>query len=49
VRRIERWLNAMPHPSLVVEISSTHVAAAQWSKIGGHLETHAVEPLPIGA
>jgi len=39
----------MPHPSLVVEISSTHVAAAQWSKIGGHLEAHAIEPLPIGA
>jgi type IV pilus assembly protein PilM len=49
VRRMERWLNAMPHPSLVVEISSTHVAAAQWSKVGGHLEAHAVEPLPIGA
>jgi type IV pilus assembly protein PilM len=49
VRRVERWLNAMPHPSLVIEISSTHVAAAQWSKIGGHLEAHAVEPLPIGA
>jgi type IV pilus assembly protein PilM len=49
VRRVERWLNAMPHPSLVIEISSTHVAAAQWSKIGGHLEAHALEPLPIGA
>lgn len=49
VRRMERWLNAMPHPSLVVEIASTHVAAAQWSKIGGHLEAHAVEPLPVGA
>ena len=49
VRRIERWLSAMPHPSLVVEISSTHVAAAQWSKVGGHLENHAVEPLPVGA
>jgi type IV pilus assembly protein PilM len=49
VRRIERWLNAMPHPSLVIEISSTHVAAAQWSKVGGHLEAHAIEPLPIGA
>jgi type IV pilus assembly protein PilM len=49
VRRLERWLNAVPHPSLVIEISSTHVAAAQWSKVGGHLEAHAVEPLPIGA
>ena len=49
VRRIDRWLNAMPHPSLVAEISSTHVAAAQWSKVGGHLEAYAIEPLPIGA
>ena len=49
VRRLERWLNAMPHPSLVVEIASTHVAAAHWSKTGGHLESHAIEPLPAGA
>ena len=49
VRRIDRWLNAMPHPSLVTEISSTHAAAAQWSKVGGHLEAYAIEPLPIGA
>ncbi|MFZ0884430.1 MAG: hypothetical protein WAN14_13620 [Candidatus Acidiferrales bacterium] len=49
VKRLERWLNAMPHPSLVVEIASTHVAAAHWSKTGGHLDSHAVEPLPLGA
>ncbi|MGA8406566.1 MAG: hypothetical protein WB680_05255 [Candidatus Acidiferrales bacterium] len=49
VKRLERWLNAMPHPSLVVEIASTHVAAAHWSKTGGHLESHAIEPLPVGA
>ncbi len=49
VRRLERWLNAMPHPSVVVEIASTHVAAAHWSKTGGHLESHGVEPLPLGA
>ncbi|MGC2002319.1 MAG: hypothetical protein WA658_20845 [Candidatus Acidiferrales bacterium] len=49
VKKLERWLNAMPHPSLVVEIASTHVAAAHWSKTGGHLESHAIEPLPLGA
>ena len=49
VKRLERWLNAMPHPSLVVEIASTHVAAAHWSKTGGHLDSHAIEPLPPGA
>ena len=49
VKKLERWLNAMPHPSLVVEIASTHVAAAHWSKTGGHLESHAIQPLPLGA
>ncbi len=49
VKRLERWLNAMPHPSLVVEITSTHVAAAHWSTAGRHLESHAIEPLPPGA
>ncbi len=49
VKRLERWLNAMPHPALVVEIASTHVAAAHWSKTGRHLESHAIEPLPLGA
>ena len=49
VKRLERWLNAMPHPSLVVEIASTHVAAAHWSAAGRHLESHAIEPLPSGS
>jgi type IV pilus assembly protein PilM len=49
VKRLERWLNAMPHPSLVVEITSMHVAAAHWSAAGRHLESHAIEPLPQSA
>ncbi len=49
VKRLERWLNAMPHPSTVVEIASTHVAAAHWSAAGRHLESHAIELLPPGA
>jgi type IV pilus assembly protein PilM len=49
VRRIERWLTAMPHPSFVVDISSTHVAAARWGKINGALDSFAVEPLPVGS
>lgn len=49
VRRIERWLTAMPHPPLVVDIASTHVAAARWEKIGGTLESYGVEPLPLGS
>jgi type IV pilus assembly protein PilM len=49
VRRLERWLTAMPHPSLVVDIASTHVAAARWGKINGSLDSYAVESLPLGA
>jgi type IV pilus assembly protein PilM len=49
VRRLERWLNAMPHPSLVVEIAGGHVAAARWGATGSALESFAVEPLPFGA
>jgi type IV pilus assembly protein PilM len=47
--RVERWLHAMPHPSLVVEIAAGHVAAARWGKRLGHLEGVAVESLPLGA
>jgi len=49
VGRIDRWLHAMPHPSLVVEIAGEHVAAARWGKRRGHLEGIAVESLPLGA
>src|SRR5580700_1902727 len=42
-------MNAMPHPSLVVEIAPAHVAVAGWSKSGRNLENYAVEPLPVGA
>jgi type IV pilus assembly protein PilM len=49
VGRIDRWLHAMPHPSLVVEIAGEHVAAARWGQRRGHLEGVAVEALPVGA
>ncbi len=49
VRRLDGWLNAMPHPSLVVEIAATPVAAARWGAARGILESFAVEPLPFGA
>jgi len=49
VRRIGRWLRAMPHPALVVEIASDHVAAARSGSIRGRLDAGAVEPLPAGA
>jgi type IV pilus assembly protein PilM len=49
VRRLERWLNAMPHPTLVVEIATSHVAAARWGTSRGSLESYAIEPLPSGS
>ena len=49
VRRLDRWLHAMPRPSTVVEIAENHVAAARWSGTGGNLEAFAEEPLPAGA
>jgi type IV pilus assembly protein PilM len=49
VRRMERWFNAMPHPSTVVEIASDHVAAARWSNQGGNLESFSTESLPVGS
>ncbi len=50
VRRIDRWLHAMPHPPVVVEISPNHVAAARWgSGARGDLEGVVVESLPAGA
>lgn len=49
VRRLDRWLHAMPHPSLVIEIAADHVAAARWGSARGHLDAVAVESLPAGA
>jgi type IV pilus assembly protein PilM len=49
LRRVGKWLNAMPHPSFVIEIASDHVAAARWGKVRGNLESYAIEPLGIGS
>jgi len=49
IRRIDRWLHAMPHPSMVVEIASDHVAAARWGSGHGDLEDVVVESLPAGS
>jgi type IV pilus assembly protein PilM len=46
LRRLRRWLDAAPHPDLVVQIAPERVAAARW---GMHrLEAFAEEALPIG-
>lgn len=49
LRRLERWLYAMPHPSLVVEVAPSFVAAARWGMARGHLDAYAVEPVLPGA
>jgi hypothetical protein len=47
-RKVARWLEAMPHPSLALEICQDRVAAARWTRTGG-LDSFAVEDLPEGA
>jgi type IV pilus assembly protein PilM len=47
-RKVARWLEAMPHPPLALEISQDRVAAARWTRAGG-LDSFAVESLPVGA
>jgi len=47
IRRIDRWLNVMPHPSLVVEISPDHVAAARCGTFRGAIDACAMEPLQV--
>jgi len=47
-RKIARWLEAMPHPALALEISQDRVAGARWTRTGG-LDSFAIETLPVGA
>jgi type IV pilus assembly protein PilM len=49
VRRMARWLDAIPHPVVACEIATDYVAAARWTRGGMSLDGFAVEPLPPGA
>lgn len=49
VRRLARWLDAIPHPVIACEIAADFVAAARWTGSGTGLEGFAVEPLPPGS
>src|SRR5712691_4445392 len=49
MRRVTRWLEAIPHPLLACEIAPGYVAAARWTRGGTGLDGFAVEPLPEGA
>jgi type IV pilus assembly protein PilM len=48
VRRFARWVDAMPHPPLAIEISPVQVAGVRFSRHGGVLG-FAIEELPAGA
>jgi hypothetical protein len=48
VRRVARWLDAMPHAAVAIELAPDRVAAARWSRTGS-LDGYAVESLPAGA
>jgi type IV pilus assembly protein PilM len=49
VRRVARWLDAIPHPVIACEIAPDYIAAARWARTGTGLEGFAIEPLPPGA
>jgi type IV pilus assembly protein PilM len=49
VQKIDRWLNAMPHPTLVIELAVSHAAAARWGHARGSLDSYAIEPVGEGA
>jgi type IV pilus assembly protein PilM len=49
VRRLARWLDAIPHPLVACEIAADYVAAARWTRGGMSLDGFAVEALPPGA
>ena len=46
---MDRWLHAMPHPALAVEIAPDHVAAARGGSAAGRVESAATEALPSGS
>jgi type IV pilus assembly protein PilM len=48
VSRLTRWLDAIPHPPLALEIAPDRIAVARWSRTGS-LDAFAVELLPLGA
>ena len=47
-RRVSRWLDAIPHPAVAVEIAADRVAVARWSRSGAP-DAFAVELFPPGA
>lgn len=48
MRRVTRWLDAIPHPPVAIEIASDRVAVARWGRSGA-LDAFAVELFLPGA
>ena len=48
VRRMARWLDAIPHPPVALEIAPDRIAGARWTR-SGSVDGYAVEALPAGA
>ena len=47
-RRLARWLDAIPHPPVAMEIAADRVAVARWGRTGAP-DAFAVESFPPGA
>lgn len=47
-QRVSRWLDAIPHPPVAIEIAQDRIAVARWTR-SGSLDSFAVELLPPGA
>jgi type IV pilus assembly protein PilM len=48
VRRLSRWFDALPHPSLAIEVAPDRISLVRWSRTG-LLEDLAVAPVPPSA
>lgn len=46
--KLAQWITAMPHPTCVCEVASSHVAAARWTSAQGTLAGYGVEAMPVG-
>jgi hypothetical protein len=48
IRRVARWLDAIPHPPVAIEVAPDRVAGARWGRTGS-VDGYAVEALDPGA
>ena len=49
IRKLDRWLNVMPHPDVVIEIASEYVAAARCGSSRGSIDACSMEPLQVAS